>query len=125
MIDLEDPNAVARRVMAQDNQHSHAEISAIRHLMMCARLTEAGVRKFQQQIQLYQSRHTFNRMLVEAGDPNLIRINAINIALRVLNEAENPPVEHRAQHGCNHPQIVKEYRQYLTTLLSDFSLSYF
>ncbi|RZM78834.1 hypothetical protein [Leptolyngbya iicbica] len=123
MTNLEDPNAVARQVMAQDDQHSHAEIGAIQHLMMCARLTEAGVRKFQQQIQLYQSRHTLNRMLLEAGDLNLIRINAINIAFRVLNEAENPPVDQPADSQRDHQQRVRDYRRYLKVLLSDFSLS--
>ncbi|MEM6519948.1 MAG: hypothetical protein AAF892_13600 [Cyanobacteria bacterium P01_D01_bin.71] len=121
---MADSNAVARHVTEKDDVQSNERIASIRNLIMRARLTREGAAKFESEIQFCTSRQTLNRMISESGDENLIKMNAINIALRILFTTDIP-LENKSDGMKTYRGIVEEYRQYLKVLGSDFCFSNF
>ncbi|MEM1310578.1 MAG: hypothetical protein AAGF98_13975 [Cyanobacteria bacterium P01_H01_bin.153] len=121
---MADSNAVARHVMEKDDVQSNECIASIQNLMMRARLTQEGAAKFESEIQFYTSRQTLNRMISDSGDENLIRMNAVNIVLRILFTTDIP-LENKSDGMKTYRGIVEEYGQYLKVLGADFCLSDF
>ncbi|EKU99940.1 hypothetical protein Lepto7375DRAFT_2028 [Leptolyngbya sp. PCC 7375] len=116
---METPKEIALHVMEKDNSHSDTEIQSIRHLMMCARMTQEGVFQRESEISFYEHRKLLNQQLIESDNEVLIRLNAITIVSQVLYETDIPS-RNDIQAVATYKQVVDEYSHYLTVLsLSD------
>ena len=76
--------------MQKDDIHSDNKIQSIRHLMMCARLTQEGVLQYRSEIAFCTTRKRFNQQLIESDNTELMVLNAMKIVSQVLCETEIP-----------------------------------
>ncbi|MFG6095739.1 hypothetical protein SPB21_10830 [Leptothoe sp. ISB3NOV94-8A] len=116
---METPKEIALHVMEKDDNHSDGKLQSIRHLMMCARMTQEGVFQREREISFYEHRKLLNQQLIESDNEALILLNAKTIVSQVLYETDIPS-KNDVQAVETYKKVVDEYSHYLKVLsLSD------